>query len=70
MERNVEEIGGVIGKRFVPELRLKFERERDWIGLRIQENREKLRDDFSVATLGDIVGIPGQDFLLDGDDDE
>ena len=69
-EDDVGGLGGVIGRLFIPELRSEFDKERDWIERRLRENREKMRDDFSVATVGDIVGATTQGLLFDSEDDE
>ena len=68
--RSLGGLGGVIGRLFIPELRSEFDKERDWIERRLRENREKMRDDFSVATVGDIVGATTQGLLFDSEDDE
>lgn len=58
----------MIGKRFVPALRREFEKERSWIERRLRENRERLADDFSLATLGDSVPEMANQFSLFGDE--
>ena len=67
-ERDVQRLGGVIGKRFVPDLRREFEKERSWIERRLRENRERLADDFSLATLGDSVPQMADQVSLFGDE--
>ena len=70
-ECSVERLGGVIGRRFVPDLLGEFGQERDWIERRLLENREKLPEDFSVTTLGSPVSeVPGNPFLFEIEGDE
>ena len=54
-DRDLVGLAGVVGTRFVPTLRSEFEKERNWIERRLRENRERLRDDFILATLGDFA---------------
>ena len=54
-DRDLARLGGMVGTRFVPTLRRKFEKERNWIARRLRENREKLSDDFTIATMGDFA---------------
>lgn len=69
--RDLGRRGGVIGRRFVPHLRSEFDKERNWIERRLRENREKLREDFSVARLGDFVAdVDDQGFLFESEGEE
>ena len=70
-DRDLETLGGVIGKRFVLRLRSKFEKERGWIEHRLRENRERFRDDFAVATLGDVaLDVTEQGTVFESESDE
>ena len=62
--KDLVSLGGVIGERIVPDIAAAVQRQVDWIGQRVRQNRERIKDDVV------IVGSDVEEDVLELDDDE
>lgn len=70
-EFSLQNIEGEIGRRFVPDIRKEYQKEREWIEFRLQRNREKSRDGYSVATMGELgLNAINQEIYFDSEGDD